>query len=88
MKRTCILTLSIAMLAQASIPVQAQAEDAKWFVLRIDNISSCWTGLLIQVNGEYAHSFAQLASPAYKTKKEALKREKALEASGSCRVEQ
>lgn len=88
MNRTCILALSIAMLAQASVPVQARTEDAKWFVLRIDTTGSCWTGLLIQINGEYAHSFAQLASPAYKTKKEALAREKALEASGSCRVAQ
>jgi hypothetical protein len=63
---------------------QAQAEDAKWFVLRQEATSFCWTGLLIAVNGEYAHSFATLAGGPFDTKQEALDHEKELEQVGSC----
>ncbi len=40
--------------------------------------------MLIQVNGEYAHAFAQLAGGPYNTKKEARDREDALEKEGVC----
>ncbi len=62
----------------------AQTDDAKWFVLRQETTNYCWTALLISVNGEYAHSFANIASKAYDKKSEALAREKELERDGSC----
>jgi hypothetical protein len=52
----------------------AEDQNAKWFVLRDDTTGSCWAGLLLSVNGEYTHSFAQLAGGPYKTKEEALVR--------------
>lgn len=61
-------------------------EDAKWFVLRHDQTGDCWTALLIEVDGEYAHAFAQKASGPYSTKSEALKREKELEKEGNCNM--
>lgn len=60
------------------------AEDAKWFVVRHHTTGNCWTAMLIQVNGEYAHAFAQLAGGPYDTKKQALEREAALEKEGVC----
>ena len=62
----------------------AENEAAKWFVLRQETTSYCWTGLVISLNGEYAHSFAQLAGGPFETKPEALAREKELDRGGSC----
>jgi hypothetical protein len=64
----------------------AQSADGKWFVLRQETTSACWTGLLIEISGEYAHSFALLAGGPYDTKEEALAREKDLEKAGTCQA--
>lgn len=77
-----IITAPIVASAQGS------TENANWFVLRNEATGDCWTGLLIDVNGEFAHAFAQLASPAYDTKQEALEREAVLAADGTCTVSQ
>ena len=74
----CLIAIAL------SGPVKAQNENAKWFVLRQETTSYCWTGLLIEMNGEYAHSFALLAGGPYDTKQEALNREKELEREGTC----
>ncbi|MGD9669478.1 MAG: hypothetical protein AB7U75_10540 [Hyphomicrobiaceae bacterium] len=60
------------------------SEDAKWFVVRHHTTGNCWTGMLVRVNGEYAHAFAQIAGGPFDTKKEALEREVALEQKGVC----
>lgn len=60
------------------------AEDAKWFVVRHHDTGNCWSAMLIKVNGEYAHAFAQLAGGPFDTKKEALTREADLETKGVC----
>ena len=73
--------LACSTLASSAL---AQNEDANWFVLRQETTNACWTALLISVNGEYAHSFANIASKPFDTKSEALAREKELEADGSC----
>jgi hypothetical protein len=65
-------------------PAQAK-EDAKWFVLRHDQTRDCWTGLLIQIGGNYRHEFAQKAGGPFETKAQALKREKELEQDGTCK---
>lgn len=74
------LVLCAGLIGSAS----AATEDAKWFVVRHHTTSNCWTAMLIQVNGEYAHAFAQLAGGPYNTKKEARDREDALEKEGVC----
>ena len=77
-----LLVLSFAAVAM-SVPAAAQ-DQAKWFVLRDHEISSCWTQLLIRVGGEYRHGFAQTAGGPYNTQEEALAREKALHETGTC----
>lgn len=73
------------VLSAGLIGHSAQAsEDAKWFVVRHHTTSNCWTAMLIKVNGEYAHAFAQLAGGPYTSKKEALEREAALVEKGVC----
>lgn len=67
-------------------PALAQNENAKWFVVRNDSTGDCWSAMLIQINGEYAHGFAQLAGGPYDTKEDALAREKQLEQNGTCRT--
>lgn len=64
-------------------PVSAN-EGAKWFVVRHHTTGACWTAMLIRVDGEYAHGFAQIAGGPYDTKKEAMTREEALEKEGVC----
>lgn len=79
---TSILPI-LFVLAVSLGPAQA-AEDAKWFVLRHDQTGDCWTALLIEINGDYRHEFAQKAGGPYDTKAEALRREKDLEQKGTC----
>ena len=79
--RTLAGALACSALASSAL---AQDEVARWFVLRQETTNACWTALLISVNGEYAHSFANIASKAYDKKSEALAREKELERDGTC----
>lgn len=65
---------------------QTSPENARWFVLRREKTSDCWAGVLIQVDGDYQHSFALIAGGPYATKADALAREKELEDQGSCKT--
>ena len=85
-KGRALRLLILPPLLAAAIPLGSASaqENAKWFVLRHDQTGNCWTALLIEVDGDYRHEFAQKAGGPYDTKAEALKREKDLEASGTC----
>lgn len=80
--RLVILPVLLAAAVPLGSPI-AQ-ENPKWFVLRHDQTGDCWTALLIEVNGDYRHEFAQKAGGPYATKADALKREKDLEQKGTC----
>lgn len=84
MKKAILAALAATLLGGGA--AQAQDPDAKWFVLRHDQTSDCWSALMIQMNGEYHHAFARIAGGPYATKAEALDREKALENEGTCRT--
>ena len=62
----------------------AAQEQPKWFALRDHEIGSCWTALLIKVDGSYQHGFAQTAGGPYDTEEQALERRKALQETGAC----
>lgn len=72
--------LSLAALAQ---PMSA-AELPKWFLLRDHQIVTCWTALLIKIDGSYPHGSAQIAGGRYDTEDQALERRKAPQATGTC----
>lgn len=76
------VALSFSALAQSTTPV-AQ-EQAKWFVLRDQQIGTCWAALLVKIDGSYRHGFARTAGGPYDTEEEALEREKALQETGTC----
>lgn len=83
----CKIALAALLIATPlTASAQSNTENAKWFVLRHDTTGDCWTGLLIEINGEFAHAFAELASPAFDNKKDALDREAELTANGTCAV--
>jgi hypothetical protein len=81
-----IRTLALAVLVSIALPISSSSaeEDAKWFVLRHDETGSCWTALLIEIQGSYRHEFAQKAGGPYEAKSEALKREEELGKEGVC----
>lgn|GEM_PF-3777755 len=78
----CLLSIAIGS-SFISSPVMAQ-ESPKWFVLRHDKTGNCWAGMLVLINGDYRHAFAQKAGGPYDSKAQALKREKELELKGDC----
>lgn len=75
---------TVLVLSTLASGAAAQGESAQWFVLRHETTNACRTALLIPVNGEYAHSSANIASKPFATESEALARERELERSGSC----
>lgn len=75
-----LVALSFGALAQ---PNPAQ-ESPKWFVLRDHAIGTCWTALLIRIDGTYPHGFAQTAGGPYDTEDQALERRRALQETGTC----
>jgi hypothetical protein len=78
-----VFVAALALGSAFVTPVSAD-EGAKWFVVRHHTTSACSTAMLIRVDGEYAHGFAQIAGGPYDTKKEAMTREEALEKEGVC----
>ncbi|TYC55762.1 hypothetical protein FMN50_12085 [Rhodobacterales bacterium] len=81
--RAVILGSALAFALPASSSF-AQEENAKWFVLKHEKSGECWTGLLIEIDGEYRHEFALTAGGPFDTKDEALEREKQLENVAVC----
>lgn len=79
---TSFLTISLTALAQPTIP--AAQEQPRWFVLRDQQIGTCWAALLIKVDGTYRHGFARPAGGPYDTEAQALERWKALQETGTC----
>ncbi len=76
-----LVALSLAALAQ---PMSAAQELPKWFLLRDHQSATCWTALLIKMDGAYRHGSAQAAGGPYDTEEQALKRRKALQETGTC----
>lgn len=72
------------VLAGVFVGPASAADDGAWFVVRHDKTGACWSAVLVKVDGEYAHAFAQVAGGPYKTKAEARAREAALEKEGVC----
>ena len=78
----CFL-FSIAMLACLRAgPAAADEEAAKWFVLWHTEIGSCWTGVLIKVDGAYRPGYARIAGGTYDTEAAAREREAILQGAG------
>lgn len=82
--RTAIICLGVLINSVVVSAVPTQAGQAKWFVLREETTSNCWTALLIQIDGKYVHGSANLAGGPFETKEQALAREQELENNGSC----
>jgi hypothetical protein len=59
------------------LPVHAQP---KWFVLRDHQIGACRTALLVKVDGQYRHGFAQTAGRPYDSEEQAVERKRAASA--------
>jgi hypothetical protein len=78
---TSFAALSFAAFAQ---PAPTAQELPKWFVLRDHRIGTCWTALLVKIDGTYRHGFAQTAGGPYDTEEQALERRKALQETGTC----
>ncbi len=78
----CLLSLALGSALIAS-PAMAQ-KSAKWFVLRDHQTGTCWTALLIWIDGDFRRASAQKAGGPYDSEAEALKREKDLETKGVC----
>jgi hypothetical protein len=78
---TGLVALTLVALTQ---PISAAEEQPKWFLLRENQIATCWTALLIKIDGAYRHDFAQTAGGPYDTEELALERRKALEQTGTC----
>lgn len=74
---------AVLMFAAGAATTSAQ-EQPKWFVLRDHQLGSCWTALLIKIDGNYRHGFAQTAGGPYDSEEQALDRRKALQEAGTC----
>jgi hypothetical protein len=81
---TAVIYLGVLISSVVVNVAPAHAEQAKWFVIREETTSNCWTALLIQVDGKYVHGSANLAGGPFETKEQALAREQELEKNGSC----
>lgn len=64
-------------------PVRAE-ETAKWFVVRVPEIGSCSTAVLIRVDGAYRVGYGRIAGGPYETEIAAREREVELERVGIC----
>jgi len=82
-KALAVVALSFATLAFQTANVQAS--EAKWFVLRQDTASNCWTAKLIRIGGAVATGSALIAGGPYDTEAEALSRMSDFVANGTCR---
>ena len=71
-----VLILAFGISLSTGFPIRSSLaqENAKWFVLRHDQTGSCWTALLIEIQGSYRHAFAQKAGGPYETESEARMR--------------
>ncbi len=78
MSRFHAMLLPLLAAFSATAAATAAQEDAKWFVLRDHQIGSCWSALLVKVDGSYRHAFLQVAGGPYDTEAQALERKKAL----------
>ena len=76
-----IVALTLAAFAQTA---PASPEPAKWFVLRDHQIAECWVALLVKIDGQYRHGFAQSAGGPYDTQEQAAERRKTLQETGTC----
>ena len=70
-------------IATPSIAVAAP-ENAKWFLLRDHTTGTCWPSVLISIDGDYQHAFAQKAGGPYNTEAQARARQRELKAIGTC----
>ena len=81
--------LAIAVLSLAMLGFQAasaQAAETKWFVLRHQTTSNCWTAKLIRIGGQFARGSALIAAGPYSTENEARSRMSELVSNGTCRA--
>ena len=63
----------------------ANAQDSgRWFLLRNHTTGTCWPSVLITINGQYQHAFAQKAGGPYATEAQARARQKELAKDGTC----
>jgi hypothetical protein len=80
--------LAIALLSLAALAFQTasvQAGESKWFVLRHETTSNCWTAKLIRIGGQFARGSALIAAGPYATEGEAQSRMSELASNGTCR---
>lgn len=80
---------AIAVLSLATLAFHAESVEAaetKWFVLRNETTSSCWTSKLIKIGGQFASGSALIAGGPYATEEEARSRMSELASSGTCRT--
>ena len=77
----CALPLSPA---SADTKQKATTEQPQWFLLRHDKTGDCWPALLISVNGQYQHAFAQKAGGPYDSREKAQDREAEMVQQGVC----
>jgi hypothetical protein len=83
-KALAIATLSLA--AFVFLTTALHADDGKWFVLRHDTTSNCWTARLIRIDGAIASGSALIAGGPYASEEEALARMSELASNGTCRT--
>ena len=78
-----IVVLSLTTLAGQTASVHAA--ETKWFVLRHQTTSNCWTAKLIRIGGQFARASGLIAAGPYTTEEEALSRMAELVLNGTCR---
>jgi hypothetical protein len=60
------------------------ADQGKWFVLRNQELGSCWTAVVIRIDGQYINTFERKAGGPYDTEEQALARLQVLNDQGTC----
>ena len=83
MSKLRVLLSLFLVIAVPVMPALAQGEG-KWFVLRNHEVETCWTAVLIRIDGQYINTFEQRAGGPYDTEEQALVRQTALEQQGTC----
>jgi len=79
-----LLVLSALLVTSMPFGSSSAVENPSWFLLRNHETGTCWPSLLLSINGQYQHAFAQKAGGPYGTEAEALKRREELRKVGTC----